>query len=196
MGERTQPTIMAISGPRPKKLCNYYRKAYVQAVNELEAAFRDCYAHGIRTFLFGGAQGIDQLAFWAAYRIKQTNPEVALHVYVPFPGQESIWLKTGLFSQAEYKQMLDVADKVIYVDDQKPTTRSGTVTALMARNACMVRAMDIGFVVSNADHGDFGTGGTAAFWERAVREGKPVIRYKYETYPVLHLWKDKDRGQW
>lgn len=186
-GPEKPKTVMAVSGPRAKKLCGYGKEAYEKAVDEMEAEFRKFYADGIRTWLLGGAQGIDQLAFWAMYRLKREHSDVKIRIYVPFPGQESLWARKGLFSQAEYRQMLSLADEIIMVEPEKPATRHDVVCALMARNHRMVADMDVAFVVSNADGGDFGQGGTAAFMNEVHRKGKPMFQYLYGTEPELHI---------
>lgn len=44
--------------------------------------------NGFDTFLTGGADGFDTLAAEAVMEIKETNPQIELVIYSPFPGAE------------------------------------------------------------------------------------------------------------
>lgn len=105
------------TGRRPKDLVGYRRESYVGFVDQMKGYINSLVARGCTRMYFGGAQGFDQLMFWAAVAVRAQNPQLRLAVYVPFVGQESVWLDEGLFSKKEYWQMLYVADSIIIVSD-------------------------------------------------------------------------------
>ena len=106
---------VAFTGHRPKDLCGYDMAAYSDFVHELAMYLTDLYpGKGLRV-ITGGAQGIDQLAFWAADLAKNRRIGITNIVYVPFRGQSSIWKATGPFSRNEYDHMLGAADEVHYL---------------------------------------------------------------------------------
>ena len=71
---------------------------------------------GIKNYITGGAQGFDQLAFWAVNSLKKEY-DIQNIVYIPFQGQERLWKKTGMFGQKDYQKMLALADQVINVSE-------------------------------------------------------------------------------
>ena len=99
------------------------------------------------TFITGGAQGFDQLAFWAVHKLKSKYPYIKNVVYVPFKGQESRWMENGLFGQKEYRLMLQLADEVKYLYE-KPKQYE-VVGLLMNRNHRMADDSDFVFALCN-----------------------------------------------
>lgn len=175
----------AFSGPRPKKLCGYDRDLYKPFIAQLTAMLETYYANGFRRFITGGAQGFDQVAFWAAYRLKQKCPDVHVAVYVPFKGQESIWAKEGCFSQGDYQKMLTLADEVAYIQEEKPGTKQGIVHALFWRNERMVDDADTLIALCNEEDWRTAPGGTAGCMQYASRRAVPIHRIMYRTDPCL-----------
>ena len=88
------------------------RPVYQKIVDGLTVSIERLIEQGYTNFISGGAQGFDQLAFWAVNIIKARRPEIQNIIYKPFNGQELRWAKTGLFSQHEYDLMLKKADQV------------------------------------------------------------------------------------
>lgn len=105
---------LCFTGRRPKDLFGYDKTKYIPLVDALVIELRKFYHQGYRNFISGGAQGFDQLAFWAVNRLKKEFPDVKNILYIPFPKQECKWLKNGLFSQSEYQLMVLMADEVKY----------------------------------------------------------------------------------
>lgn len=63
---------VTFTGPRPKKLFGYNDKeSYQKIVDVLKVQVKDAYDNGARRFISGGAQGLDQMAFWAVYSVKK-----------------------------------------------------------------------------------------------------------------------------
>lgn len=132
------------TGRRPKDLFGYDRNQYFPLVNALKDNVRSLYHTGYRVFISGGAQGVDQLAFWAVNALKRDEHLPILNVcYLPFPGQEHRWAKTGLFSQTDYKNMLEYADQYLFVTSSVNMDDKGAVVkALHTRNHAMVDDTD------------------------------------------------------
>lgn len=177
---------MAFTGPRPNKLCGYDTSRYVPFVRQMEEVIAGYCKEGFRKFLFGGAQGFDQLAFWAAIGVKQQFPDLETVIYVPFPGQESIWKKDGCFGRTEYSRMLSMADKVIFVQDETPPTKALITEALFGRNVRMIS--DATAVFALCQHSDWELGGGTAHAIRyAKSHARIVYRAGYDIGETLHM---------
>lgn len=93
---------ICFTGPRPAKLYGYTKKEeYQKIVNQLKEIIRGFAKFGIKNYITGGAQGFDQLAFWAVNSLKKEY-DIQNIVYIPFQGQERLWKKTGMFGQKDY----------------------------------------------------------------------------------------------
>lgn len=108
------------TGPRPKNILGYaygYNpKSYEPFIIQLKDYLRHLYdTQNVTTFITGGAQGFDQIAFQAVELLKAERTGIKNVVYVPFKGQERQWKETGMFSQAEYHAMIEKADTVRYI---------------------------------------------------------------------------------
>lgn len=141
---------ICFTGPRPKGLYGYTKKdEYQKVVDQLKEVIRGFAKHGIKNYITGGAQGFDQLAFWAVNSLKKEF-DIQNIVYIPFAGQERLWKKTGMFGQKDYQKMLALADQIIDVSKEKKIDllqERGEIKALLKRNEMMVdnSQMVIGF---------------------------------------------------
>lgn len=169
-----RPRTVCFTGPRPKRLCGYDHGSYRGAVAGLVEVVESLYRDGFRRFLTGGAQGFDQLAFWAVHKAKGRSgrPDVCNAVAVPFPGQESRWAERGCFGQDEYRTMLAVADRVFYIggaDDRRGA-------AMHRRNRAMVdaSALCVALYSGGPAFRDARTGGTEATMRYAEAAGVPL----------------------
>lgn len=133
---------VCFTGRRPKDLFGYAsHKAYMPLRARLEKAIEQFIdTEGVDTFISGGAQGVDQLAFWAVENVKKRRPSIRNVVYVPFKGQERKWKTTGVFGQEEYDLMLMRADDIRYIGelDETNSNRYEAVRLLFARNDAML----------------------------------------------------------
>lgn len=165
---------IAFTGHRPKDLCGYATQPYMEFVRGLADYLASiCPADEPLRVITGGAQGVDQLAFWAADLAKNKKRNITNVVYVPFPGQSSVWKETGSFSQKEYADMIAAADDVRYLSE-KPGTKSGIVQALHHRNHMMVDAADELLAVYKGSDYENESGGTAECMRYAASKGKPI----------------------
>jgi len=105
--------------------------------------------HGYTTFISGGAQGVDQLAFWAVNRLKTKGYPVTNIVYIPFKGQNSRWSEKGTFSKHEYGLMVcKYADRVRIITNSVNDAHFNEVKeAMLKRNRAMVDDSDAVFGV-------------------------------------------------
>lgn len=172
----TKETV-CFTGHRAIKLCGYDIKKYNHFVDQLVTVLADYIKNqGIKNFITGGAQGVDQLAFWAVNILKRRNPDYNIQniVYIPFEGQDSRWAETGLFSKTDYKNMLSCADRII-ICNKEITDRSGypyIINALMERNELMVDSSSRLIAVCNENEVNNISGGTG----NCVRYAK--LQYK------------------
>lgn len=184
-------TTVCFTGHRPKDIIldNPYdesnRPKYQKLVDAIAEQVTKLVEQGYVNFISGGAQGMDQLAFWAVNNVKRSHPHIQNIVYMPFRGQESRWAKTGLFSQHEYNLMLKRADHV-YVCNEEITggDRFPVIAkALMDRNEDMVQ--DSSYVMALCNHEDWMSpttkGGTAACMKYAKKHGRPIAIIKYQA---------------
>ena len=179
-GVRMTKTI-AFTGRRPKDLCGYCYDNYRTFVTKLIAKLESLVEPDKENiFISGGAQGFDQLAFWAVNRLKINHPEWRIKnvIHIPFEGQEKMWKETGDFSQTDYRKMLKFADEVKVVSP-RPTDYSQTCTALHKRNHSMIDSCDILVALYPSDDFMSVRGGTAEAMRYAVHVGKPIIQIRY-----------------
>ena len=62
---------MCFTGRRPKDLFGYNHDAYIPMVEAIKRDLRGFVSNGYTEFISGGAQGFDQLAFWAVNALKR-----------------------------------------------------------------------------------------------------------------------------
>ena len=169
------------TGPRAKKLVGFSsHDNYMPVVHEVTELCEKLYNSGVRRFISGGAQGFDQLAFWGVNNFKATHPDVKNIVYVPFEGQDRLWMSTGIFSRKEYQQMLDHADEVKIIN-KFDETKVGRL--LNERNIAMVDDTDVVIALFNPEELKTAThSGTANCIRYADSKNKPVIYIKYDIF--------------
>lgn len=123
-------TVM-FTGPRPKKLVGYITDNYRQFVDDMSAYICQLYDRGYRRFITGGAQGFDQLVFWAVHKAKVMHSDIQNVCYIPYKGYSNNWMKSGLFGQDEFALMLQLADEVHYICKEQ------SVSSFFKRNEAM-----------------------------------------------------------
>lgn len=152
----------------------------MQVVRAVTKLCDDLYKSGARRFISGGAQGFDQLAFWGVNNFKTTHPDVKNIVYVPFEGQDRLWMSTGIFSRKEYNQMIEHADEVKIINKFNET-KVGKL--LNERNIAMVNDSDAVIALFNPEELKTAThSGTANCIKYANSVNKPVTYIKYDIF--------------
>lgn len=162
-----QITSVCFTGGRPNKLygyCSYedWRPLFDAIYSLCEKLYSE---YGTRTFVTGGAQGVDQTAFWAVNKLSCSHLDVNNVVYVPMKGQELRWQKDGLFGQNDYQKMLSNASEYCVLDNTPSTA------ALLRRNKKMVNDTDAVIAVWDGET----KGGTASCVKYAEKMHRKVI---------------------
>lgn len=167
---------IGITGHRPSGLLGYAADAQYAALRKLIANRLAEIANGSHArILTGGAQGADQLAFWAAEDAKAANALIDNVVYVPFDGQDSRWRHDGLFGRQAYVKMLETADEVRIITAGVSTTNFTAVRrAMMARNHAIVDDSDIVLAITMHGIAPGERSGTAGTVRYALKMGKTV----------------------
>ena len=171
---------ICFTGHRPKKLCGYKKESYNDFVVNLTELLKKYITDDIM-FITGGAQGFDQLAFWAVDNLMKENDtcyEIKNVVYVPFKGQENKWLQNGLFGKTEYKNMLRHASEIVYLNEHL-TEQSAVIKALYERNHRMVNDSDYVIALYSDNTWSTTKGGTAECIRYAKSKNKQIIQIKY-----------------
>lgn len=173
---------IAFTGSRPSKLCGYDRAKYDDFVHWLKQYILSLYDNGFTKFISGGAQGFDQLAFWAVNLAKAVHPDIENILYLPFPRQEHLWSKEGLFSKSEYKLIKRYADNIIFCSNLDPTSASKAQVSkeLYNRNHCMVNDADEIIALYPDDTWMNNNGGTAECMRYTRIYKKPINQLYYK----------------
>lgn len=181
-------TSVCFTGQRPKSVpLKYDADKWCCARDGLTKLTDKLAELGVTDFISGGAQGADQIAFWAVYQTKQTHAGITNHLYRPFPEQASKWLQHGLFSQDEYNLIVKTADNI------HTTAPSFSKRALYQRNLDMLNAADLVIVVApqtiSWQNGE--PGGTQNMLREVDKTDKPLIGFDPITQEVFAP-RDKD----
>lgn len=105
------------TGHRPNKLFGYnlkddkYQVLYKELTKTIEFCINE---ENITRFISGGALGVDQIAFWLVYKLKEKYPDIKNIVAVPFKNQDKVWTEEQKYW---YKKVLEKADEIIYTDE-------------------------------------------------------------------------------
>lgn len=174
---------ICFTGRRPKDLFGYVHDSYIPMVEAIKRDLRQFISQGYDTFISGGAQGFDQLAFWAVNALKREGYNIKNIVYVPFQGQEKAWKATGLFSQAEYNLMLKLADEVVVLRNIDTNNKRTVISAMHSRNHVMVDNADLVFGLYPDYSWQLTTtkGGTAECLKYALSKNKTIWQLSNET---------------
>lgn len=179
---------ICFTGPRPNQL-----HGYDEAMRPLYSKIADYTQNVIlkfarenpgMKFISGGAQGFDQLAFWAVEKAKRKRPELAIAnaLYIPFESQSIPWNPDGMFGGKEYLRMRRRANITRIVSPNPPPddTRA-VVKALHRRNHAMVQDSDlvIALLAGRSLDWENSSGGTAECVRYARGQDRPVFAIEY-----------------
>ena len=185
--EGLKKLTICFTGRRPKDLWDYEHDAYISLVNQLKEVLKTLNAVGYCRCISGGAQGFDQIAFWAVNALKREGYYFENIVYVPFKGQSSVWKAEGLFSQKEYNLMLGLADKVVYVGEKTSEEKSEITKLLHNRNHAMVDSSDmvIGLYPDKNWENSNQPSGTAECLRYAKEQNKRILQIAPQTLTII-----------
>ena len=164
---------ICFTGHRPNKMAGYKHKNYCSFLTK---------------FITGGAQGADQLAFWAVHRLKLHNPNIPIQniAYIPFNGLDSRWSETGAFSKDDYRKMLKCADEIlICCPDVSPNSNFADICkALYKRNTMMVDASSQVIAICKeieVQQNKVEKGGTEHTINYTLSKRKPIDMFGYKV---------------
>ncbi len=174
-------TTASFTGRRPKDLCGYDWNGYREFGKQFVEYLNTLYKSGTKNFITGGAQGFDQIAFWAVSALKKKYgyTDVKNIVYVPFEGQDRIWKDKGAFSREEYGRMLSQADEVKLLVSASMVNDFKIAQYLLDRNKAMVNDSDFVIALYPDDTYKTNTGGTSACMRYASEQGKEIRQVQY-----------------
>ncbi len=176
-------TTACFTGYRPKDMFGYQITPYKIMRQYLKDIALYFYREkNTKNFLTGGAQGVDQLAFWAIYDAKKEAPDIKNILYLPCKEQDGTWAETGPFSKEEYKKMLQVADEIVYVSNEPYRFPK----QMLDRDETIVRQSDyvIGVLQKGEAFQSMRHSGTAATMRYAKATGKILYKISYERNKV------------
>lgn len=161
---------ISVTGHRPVYLFGYESKEYSNLFNSIKEVFSKVLTTcNTLSVITGGAQGVDQVAFWSAYMLKTETGRVYTKVAIPFKGQEKSWKEKGTFGRLEYSTMLQNADNVVFLANEYRSPRQYTI-----RDMYMVNNSDMLLSVLNPDNANTKSG-TKLTTDYALSKGIPVI---------------------
>lgn len=179
---------ICFTGHRPNKMAGYKHENYCSFLNSLEEHLQKYLDAGFTRFITSGAQGADQLAFWAVHRLKLHNPNIPIQniAYIPFNGLDSRWSEAGAFSKDDYRKMLRCADEiVICCPDVSPNSNfSDICKALYKRNTMMVDASQQVIAICKeieVQQNKVEKGGTGHAVNYALSKQKPIDMFGYKV---------------
>lgn len=172
---------IAFTGHRPNKLGGYdwNTAENIQNMENLkDAILKVMKASGDSefSFYFGGALGVDQMAFEVVSEIQKTfhNFRILKTICIPFAKQDSAWVDS---SKVIYHKQLKEAEALVYVDNL-PKYQISSIpmgeyhpAKMQKRNEYMVDNCDILIAVYNGDE----KGGTANCVKYAKKIGKEIF---------------------
>ena len=192
---------LCFTGPRPKNIIQqtdpnqrsqaYNIEMYREFAYGMTQYLDGMYDAGVRTFISGGAQGFDQIAFWAVNALKTKHPDIQNILCAPdsdYGISWPNWAPNGLFSKAEYKQMLDTADQVVYTDRMLDCAGMSKPQILQRRNEAMVNNADMVIALFQDPAGLDATlskpSGTMNCMRYAHNHGLPIYQISYTNDPT------------
>lgn len=174
-------STVCFTGPLPRNLYGYDSGRYDNIREQLEDAVHSMYKNGqYELFITGGAQGIDQLAFWAVDKNIEIHDYPLKNIlFIPFDGQDRFWRDTGLFSKNEYDAIKQKSTEIVYVSNSPdPNDKKAVGEAMLARNREMVDASNLIIGVYPNDkwmNGDRTDPGTAYTLKYALSRNKHIM---------------------
>ena len=191
------PKTACFTGHRPKSLFGYQNAPYEimrQYLTDIVSYFYE--QKDTRVFITGGAQGIDQIAFWAIEHAKRKYPDIKSILYAPCVKQDEKWSDKGTFSKSEYQRILKLADEVVYISN----TTYQSNEQMIDRDKAMVDASDfvIGVLEKDEEYKK-NPSGTAVTLRYAEKQNKVIYGIYYQKdeneftdITAKHLYGEED----
>ena len=172
---------MCFTGHRPGELYGYDNKeSYDVLFSKIRIEIEQMVKEGYTHFISGGAQGFDQLCFWAVNSLKAKYPEIINEVYVPCAGQDESWAENGLFGRNSYKQMLAKATSAIILSKDKISPE-----LMLQRNRMMIDHSDaVMCLYADDSWKTVKHGGTAYSMKYAFTKNVAIHQLKYDKEDI------------
>ena len=152
---------ICFTGHRPDKLGGYdwnTPKNRLIMKNLTELIEKEILENNAKTFIFGGALGIDQMAFEIVRKLQEhCYHDIKMILAVPFKNQAIKWFNKN--DVKRYESQLEWADEVIYVDEIEGYECKNTYVGdyhpakMDLRNRYMVDNSDLVIAVWNGTKG-------------------------------------------
>lgn len=130
----------------------------------LKRAIMMVYDQGVRTFISGGAIGVDQWAISVLLDLRLQYPDIRIIVAKPFPSQDKVWPP---FVQEKFAYLCSQVDEVISVSEDPYQAWK-----MHVRNAWMV---DHSGTIIAVKMDDVNSGGTASCLAYAQKKGLNIV---------------------
>lgn len=174
---------ICFTGRRPTNLYGYNRDEYNDLVSFLRKELEKYIGLGFNTFITGGAQGFDQVAFWVVHSLKKNYPNIKNILYLPCRNQDSRWRVDGVFGKKEYQLMLSLADDIKYINDREYIS----ALDMMVRNHAMVNDSDEVLCLYPNDSWVTEKGGTAECMRYAQENDVTMTQLVYDNHKHYHM---------
>lgn len=137
----------------------------------LDSKIAELADRGITCFYCGGAEGFDTLAAEAVLRARENNPQIRLHLALPYPKKT----KKETESSVRYERIKEQADEVVFVS---PQYMRG---CMQKRNRYMVEhsSVCVAYLLEGTEKG--GTKYTVEYAQKKGLERYDIILYKNPT---------------
>lgn len=178
---------LCFTGHRPDKLFGYSSCPEYDNLFKviMDVIMMFVVKYGYKRVITGGAQGIDQIAFWAANKLKKGGLVLSNEVIIPYGSQDSRWKDDGLFGKTNYQNILKLADKKTVISTASSLSYRDACNALYTRNKVMVDNSDTVIAVCN----DFS-------WQQPDAKGGTAHCVKYaagQQVPIYQIVCNKEK---
>ncbi len=177
-------------GRRAKNLAGYNDISKYEKFVDMLASYLAMEVTENTTFISGGAQGFDQLAFWAVDIAKSRakgNHVIRNVIYEPHKFQSNGWvLDDELFGKVNYRKILNAADAFKCLKEDY-SDEASIVRALYERNHEMVNDSDFVIALYPDDRWKELKGGTEECMRYAHANGKIIKQITYEINDEAEL---------
>lgn len=147
----------AFTGHRPDKLNGYDPKDNKELLWKLRSLIVDHIENkGVDVFISGMALGVDMWAARIVLKLKETYPHIKLVAAIPCLDHSSKW---RVESKTEWQEIVDKADKVIYVSEEPYTA-----WCMQKRNEFMTNSSE--YIIAVWDGSPGGTGNCVRYAEK------------------------------
>ena len=190
--EKTTGRTVCFTGQNVKSLCGFNHDSYLYLVKQLKSTVLDMVTKmNVTRFITFGAQGFEQLVFWAVQALRTGKidgnkyPHVENVVMLPCNNYGHNWSKTGTFGRKQLEMIKAQATSVIYNETyDKPLRRKDLTDAIKRCHVDAIAQSDMCFALSNNktwnDPQQIVYGNVTEFMRWAYAYKKPLYQINYD----------------